>query len=130
MNWVYKHICAPLMLVNNNVYTFLSGILVSCSINLFSSLCVERCGFVARWHLYASSFCLLVAGAVCMCLGVKISAFQKFIYKYQIKEDSEQKAIVCDVTSKKKISWSLAFITLISSSVSSIVFLLMNFIVN
>ena len=33
MNWIYERICIPLMQINNNVYTFLSGILISLSTN-------------------------------------------------------------------------------------------------
>lgn len=71
MNWIYERICIPLMQINNNVYTFLSGILISLSTNIFTTLCFEKFELAKQWHIYLATLLFAASGAICIFLATK-----------------------------------------------------------
>ena len=103
------------MLVDNNVYAFLSGILISLSTNIFTSLCFETFNIKTQWHLYISSLMLLISGAIKMFLAVKITKYQDYFISKQIRDTVEKRKIVIDITKSNYVKWTLAYIVLITS---------------
>lgn len=120
MKEIFKKICIPLMLVDNNVYAFLSGILISLSTNIFTSLCFEDFNIKTQWHLYISSFMLLISGAIKMFLAVKITRYQDYFISKQIRDTAEKRKIVIDITNSNYVKWTLAYIVLIISLILSL----------
>lgn len=115
MKKIFQKICIPLMLVDNNVYAFLSGILISLSTNIFTSLCFENFNIKTQWHLYISSLMLLISGAIKMFLAVKITKYQDYFISKQIRDTVEKRKIVIDITKSNYVKWTLAYIVLITS---------------
>jgi len=115
MKKIFQKICIPLMLVDNNVYAFLSGILISLSTNIFTSLCFENFNIKTQWHLYISSLMLLISGAIKMFLAVKITKYQDYFISKQIRDTVEKRKIVIDITKSSYVKWTLAYIVLITS---------------
>ncbi len=115
MKKIFQKICIPLMLVDNNVYAFLSGILISLSTNIFTSLCFEPFNIKTQWHLYISSLMLLISGAIKMFLTVKITKYQDYFISKQIRDTVEKRKIVIDITKSNYVKWTLAYIVLITS---------------
>lgn len=115
MKKIFQKICIPLMLVDNNVYAFLSGILISLSTNIFTSLCFETFNIKTQWHLYISSLMLLISGAIKMFLAVKITKYQDYFISKQIRDTVEKRKIVIDITKSNYVKWTLAYIVLITS---------------
>ena len=123
----YNSFCVPLMLINSEVYTFISGILISLSTNVFTTLCFEKFVLSTQWHLYLSTIMYAIAGALCIYLAYKMSGFQNYIKGKQILDSDEQKAIVKDVTSTEYKRFSISYISLIISVLSGTVLLIINY---
>ena len=128
MNWIYKKICLPLMLIDNNVYTFLSGILISLSTNIFTTLCFEKLEIVTQWHLYLSVLLYLISGALCIYLATKMTGYQNYIYSKQIISVKEKKSIIKDVTGDDKAMWCISFLICIVTLILGTVFLFINYL--
>lgn len=126
---MFKKICIPLMLINNNVYTFISGIFISLSTNIITTLCFEK--YESRQiFLYVSSILFAVSGAYCIFLATKISGFQNFIMnKPKILSKDEQYQIVFDIEMENSNKWIWRYICLILSTFVGIVLLLINYFV-
>lgn len=118
------------MMINNNVYTFLSGILVSLSINIFTSLCFEKGSFCSNWFLYLASVIFLLTSALCMHLAAKISKFQNYIIEKRIIDYESKQAIVIDATKQAYIKWIVLYACIFLMSFSGIILLAFNFTVN
>ena len=128
MGWIYNRICVPLMLINNNVYTFISGILVALSINIFTSLCTARTDFTKGLYLYLSTVVFLAASAMCMYLAVSISRFQNYIIEKRIVDYDKRKGIVLDATRNELYKWVIMFLITIFAIWIGIGLLGMNFL--
>lgn len=129
MKKIYERCCVPLMLVDNNVYTFLSGILISLATNIFTTLCFEKFDFFGQWHLYVSTVMYAVSGAVCILIATKTTGFQNYIYSKQIINSAEKRQITIDVTSKEAGKWIVRYVLLFMSLVLGTVLLAVNYIV-
>lgn len=129
MNWIYERICVPLMLINNNIYTFLSGILISLSTNIFTTLCFERFDLAKQWHIYLATLLFATSGAICIFLATKMTAYQNYIISKQIVDLSDRKSIIRDVTFQRKGTWVLSFFVLILSSLAGTALLILNYAV-
>ena len=115
------------MLINSEVYTFISGIQISLSTNVFTTLCFEKFVLSTQWHLYLSTIMYAVAGALCIYLAYKMSGFQNYIKGKQILDPNERKAIVKDVTSAEYKRFSISYISLIISVLLGTVLLIINY---
>ena len=118
------------MLINNNVYTFISGILVSLSINVFTSLCFEKSGLCANWFMYLATIVFLLASALCMYLAAKLSRFQNYIIEKHITEYESKKSIVLDATKDKGSEWIIVYICTALMVIVGVSLLVFNFIGN
>lgn len=126
---MYKKICIPLMQINSNIYAFLSGILVSLSTNIFSTLCFAPIDFVHQWHHYLSTLLLVVSGALCMHISVKVSPFQSYISNNQISKQEEIRETIEDITEKRKSVWVTCYSLLIVSTLAGFVFLSLSWLI-
>ena len=127
---MYRRICIPLMLINNNVYTFISGILVSLSINIFTSLCFEKSSLCANWFMYLATIVFLFASALCMYLAAKLSRFQNYIIEKHITEYESKKSIVLDATKDKGTKWITVYICTALMVIDGVSLLVFKFIGN
>ncbi len=117
------------MLINNNVYTFISGILLSLSTGIITTLCLEKCGFVSSWHLYLSSVIYTVAGALFIYVASQITAYQNYIASKQIVERTARHAIINDFEAHRYIFWVIMFLALLLSLVFGTVLLFANYVI-
>lgn len=106
---MYRKICVPLMMINNNVYSFISGIFVSLAINIFTSLCIERCGLNDRWFMYLAVLVFLLTSILCMYLAAKLSRFQSYIIDKHIVNYEEKIGIILEATQVNKSKWILIY---------------------
>ncbi len=127
MKKVFKKFCVPLMLINNNVYTFLSGVIISLAINIFSTLCIEKVGIDTGWHLYGSFVLYLVSGALFIYIATKIASYQNYIISKQIIDPDEKKGIIMDFEVKNATKWFVTFISLIVTTLGGCTLLLVNY---
>lgn len=130
MRILYEKICVPLMLVNNNVYTFISGILVALSVNIFTNLCFEKADVYNYWHLYLSTLIFLFTSALCMYFAAKLSRFQHYIFGKRIIDYSKKREIVLEATQKAYVKWIIIYIVQIIAFISGIILLILNFIID
>ena len=129
MKWLYDHICMPLMQINNNVYTFFSGILISLSTNIFTTLCFEKFDFIKQWHVYCATVLFAISGAMSIYIATKMTGFQNYIISKQIIDPVEKKEIIKDVTMKQRGIWLAAFLILLSTTIVAVALLIINYIV-
>lgn len=125
---MYRRICIPLMLINNNVYTFISGIFVSLSINIFTSLCFEKSGLCASWFMYLASIVFLFVSASCMYLAAKLSRFQNYIIEKHITVYESKQSIVLDATKDNGTKWMIVYFFTALMVIAGVSLLVFNFI--
>lgn len=127
MNWLYERICIPLMQINNNVYTFLSGILISLSTNIFTTLCFEKFEWDKQWHIYLATILFATSGAICIFLATKMTPYQNYIISKQIIDLSERRNVIQDATSERKCTWVFSYFVLIITSLAGTALLIVNY---
>ena len=127
MKWIYERICIPLMHVNNNVYTFLSGILVSLSTNIFTTLCFQKIDLAKQWHIYLATLMFAISGALCIFLATKMTPFQNYIISKQIIDLSERRDVIRDATSGRKWTWVVSYCVLIVALLAGAALLVVNY---
>jgi hypothetical protein len=128
MEVLFKKVSVPLMMIHNNVYVFLSGIFVSLSINIFTSLCFERASLSKHWHLYLATLFFLLASALFMYIAAKISKFQNYIIEKRVIEHSKKHDIIIDATKNNRVKWVIIFALIVFIIIVGAVLLVMNFI--
>jgi hypothetical protein len=111
------------MQINSNIYAFLSGILVSLSTNIFTTLCFESISLRSQWYNCLSTLLLMISGALCMYISVKVSSFQNFISSKQIKNHKDIREIIEDVTISRKQVWVICYAILVLITIAGFVFL-------
>ena len=129
MKKLFKYICVPLILINNNVYTFISGILLSLSTGMITTLCYEKTDYFDSWHLYCSSFNYIIAGALFIYVASQITSYQNYISSKQIVEKTAQQSIINDFEAHRSSFWVIIFCCLFFTLVSGTVFLFLNYII-
>ena len=127
MNWIYERICIPFMQINNNVYTFLSGILISLSTNIFTTLCFEKFELTKQWHIYLATLLFAASGAICIFLATKMTPYQNYIVSKQIIDLSERRNVIRDATSERKWIWVLSYFVLIVTTLAGTALLVVNY---
>jgi len=105
---IYIKACIPLLQINSNFYAFISGILVSLSTNIFTSL---------------STILFIIAGALCMVISSKVVNFQSYIFSRQITDIKEKIEIISDATKSQKMMWITFFSLLLLSIIAGFVML-------
>ena len=127
---MYRKICIPLMQVNSNIYAFLSGILVSLSTNIFTTLCFQPINMFYQWHRYLSTLMLVAAGALCMYISVKVVDFQNYITSKRITDPNEKREIIEDATEMRKKMWVVCYFLFIFLITTGIVMLSLGWVIN
>lgn len=127
MKRIFRMICVPLIQVNNTIYTFVGGILVSLATNIFSTLCFQDFDWTNQWYQYLAAIMFAVASAVCLYLSTKMSGVQDYINSKK-RHPSERRNIVIDVTESEYRKWLRAFSLLFVCIVIGIILLSFNFI--
>lgn len=117
------------MLINNNVYTFMSGIVLSLSTGIITTLCLEKEPFATSWHLYSSSILFLIAGALFIYVASQISSYQVYISSKQIIVSEEKKSIVNDFEAHRYTFWLIIFFCLAATLLLGTVLLFVNYII-
>lgn len=124
MKKFFSVICSPLLRVNNNAYTFLGGIVISLSTNIFTSICIDEMSFFEQWNLYLSSFLFAMVSALLLFMAAKMSGFQEFANNPG--NSDWKKSIVDDATSGDYIKWVFRYLFLFVLIVAGITFLAIN----
>ena len=127
MKKIFEKLCVPLMLINDNVYTFISGILLSLSTGIITTLCMEKTPFNESWHLYASSVIYTIVGAMLIYIISQVSSYQNYITSNKIINKTEKKGIIKDHELHRCIFWVIYFLTLCLLLISGTVLLFLNY---
>ena len=130
MEKIYHNVCIPLMQISSNVYAFISGILVSLSTNIFTTLCFERFNLLTQWHQYISALFFVCSGAICMLISTKVVNFQTYISSRQIVDLEIKREVICDATEAQKTNWIFYFFSLVVSLIAGFVMLCLSLILN
>lgn len=129
MKKVFNYVCVFLMLINNNVYTFISGILLSLSTGMVTTLCFEKTPFLESWHLYASSIIYTISGALFIYVATRITAYQNYIASKQIVDRTAQYEIILDFEAHRYRFWVYIFLGLFLTLIVGTVLLFLNYII-
>lgn len=115
------------MKINNNVYTFLSGIFISVATDLFTSLCFEQFAPQTQWPIYISIVAFAITSAMLIYFATKLSRVQNYISEHQNIKDKNQ--ILIESTKDKSTIWFLTYILCIIAFLASIIFMIIYFII-
>lgn len=129
MKKIFDCICIPLMLINNNVYTFVSGIVLSLSTGIITTLCLEEESFASSWHLYSSAILFMAAGALFIYVASQITSYQVYISSKQIVISEEKKSIVNDFEAHRYKFWLVIFLCLSTTLLLGTALLFLNYII-
>lgn len=114
MKFIYNKICLYLLHINNNVYTFLSGIAISLATNIFTTISIDEYEFIVQWNLYLSTICFALISALLLYLATEISGFQNFAFNSADNFSKEQqRAIIREATENSYRKWTSLFILLL-----------------
>ena len=128
MKIIYKFICLPLLHINNNVYTFFSGIAVSVATNIFTTICIDDFPFSSQWNLYVASFSFTILSGLLLFIATKINGFQEFANNPGNEFNNQMKDIIIhEATEENYKSWVKRFFLVVVSLVVGIVFLATDF---
>lgn len=129
MKILYAKVCVPLMLISNNVYTFISGIFVALSINIFTSLCLEEYSICSSWHLYLSTLIFLFVSALCIYLATRLNGFQNYIIQKCIIDYTKKQKIAVEATQREYVKFTLIYILLLIMFIFGVALLILNFVI-
>ena len=127
MKKIFDSICVKLMLINNNVYTFISGILLSLATGMITTLCFEKAEFLSSWHLYLSSIIYTIVGGIFIYVESQITTYQNYIKTKQIIDKTKQHSIIRDFESHRYVFWVLLYLILVIALISGTVLLFLNY---
>lgn len=119
----------PWLQIDNNVYSFMSGIFVSLATNIFTTLCFEEYIWSEQWHYYMSTIMFLIASAICLFIATKLNGIQGFINNLQTKPE-DRKELLIEAVNSKHIQWFFAYFLLVISVVLGTIFLGYSFLSN
>lgn len=122
-DFIHKQICIRLLLVDNNIYSFFGGILISLATNILTTVCFLEFSFVNQWPSYLATILFAIASAICVFIATRITDFQKYMKDKKIKELNERRSIIEDITSRHHKMWIATFAFLFITFVAGIVFL-------
>ncbi len=127
MKKIFDKLCIPLMLINDNVYTFISGILLSLSTGIITTFCLEKTPFAESWHLYASSVIYTIVGAMLIYITSQVSSYQNYISSKKIINPTDKKSIIKDHELHRCNFWVIFFFTLCLLLILGMVLLFLNY---
>lgn len=128
MKWLFEKICFPLLHINNNVYTFLSGIAISLATNIFTTICIDDYSFTTQWNLYVSTITFAMVSALLLYMAAKMSGFQGFAYSSIENYDREWRdTILKEATEEDYKKWLFRYFILLVLLIIGIAFLATNF---
>ena len=128
------------MLIHNSVYVFLSGIFISLSTNLLTSLCFEPNNGIGYWCVFATIASSGVSGAMFIVVATELTPVQERIKEIleifrndDIKngdplQKKRKKVLIIELTENRVKKWVLLFLVLLLSTMSSIVFTILQFV--
>lgn len=129
MKKIFKKLCVPLMLVNNNVYTFISGILLSLATGVVTELCLEKTPFLESWHLYTASIVYVISGALFIYVATHITTYQNYIASNKIVDRKAQYGIIEDFEAHRYCLWVCIFLGVIFSLIAGTILLFLNYVI-
>lgn len=116
------------MQINNNVYSFFGGILISLSTNIFTTVCFMKFNLLDQWQIYLAILFLTIASGASVYLATKMSSFQNYIYEKHKTQSTERKKIIEDLTNNKYKTWFWAYVLFIFSTLGGFVLLFFNYL--
>lgn len=119
----------PWLQIDNNVYSFMSGIFVSLATNIFTTLCFEKYDWIEQWHYYLSTIMFLIASALCLYLATKLNSVQSYINNRRIQAEDKKKCLL-DVANENQVHWFMAFSGLFASVILGVLFLAYSYLSN
>ena len=125
---LFNKFCLALMLINDNVYTFISGILLSVSTGVVTTLCMEKTPFSQSWHLYVSSILYTVVGAMLIYVTSQVSSYQNYIAAKKIVSQAEKKSIINDFEKYRYRFWVVFYLSLFALTIFGTVLLFLNYV--
>lgn len=128
IKYLFKNICIRLMQINNNVYSFFGGILISLSTNIFTTVCFMKFNLLDQWQIYLAILFLTIASGASVYLATKMSSFQNYIYEKHITQSAERKKIIEDLTNNTYKTWFWAYVLFIFSTLGGFVLLFFNYL--
>lgn len=128
------------MSIHNNVYVFLSGIFISLSTNLLTSLCFEPKDETGYWCIYLTIVFSAISGAVFIIVATELTPLQERIKEtlavfknddiktgdpMQIKR---KKVLLIELTENRVKYWTVIYTILFLSTLFSIAFTILKFV--
>lgn len=128
MKYLFKKICLPLLHINNNVYTFFSGITVSLATNIFTTICIDDYAFSTQWNLYISIVSFALLSGMLLYVASKMSGFQEFANSPNDEFDDQTKeTIIYEATEENYKQWLKRYFFVAVFLAIGIVFLAVDF---
>ena len=118
-----SRIYLPWLQVDNNIYSFMSGIFVSLATNVFTTLCFEKYNWAEQWHYYLATLMFVIASALCLYLATKLNGVQTYINNNPRIQAKDKKQYLLDVANANQVRWFMAFSTLLASVILGVLFL-------
>lgn len=125
---IIKKVLCQLLLIHNNIYTFISGIMISLSVNILTSLCFEEGGVASCLQLFISAILLFISSALFMLIASRISKFQNYILIKNVKNPENREGIVQDAIKGKARGWCIIFFITALTTILGIIFLALSLI--
>ena len=128
------------MRIHNSVYVFVSGIFISLSTNLLTSLCFEPFNGDGYWCIYITIISSAVSSAMFIVVATKLTAIQDgikdilSIFKSDDMKNGDplqivrKKSLLVELTESQAGKWIVMFLILSVSTIASIVFTILKFI--
>lgn len=130
MKKLFEKFCIPLMLINNNVYTFISGILLSLSTGIITTFCLEKTPFSESWHMYASSVIYTALSAMLIYIASQVTSYQNYFLanRTTILESCDKKEVIKDHESHRSTFWVVFFLISHILLIAGTVLLFLNYV--
>lgn len=125
---LFDYMCLPLLNIHNTVYTFLSGIFISLSTNIFTTICIDDIEFINQWNLYISSLFFAILSGLLLYMATKMTGFQTYVIQHVDSISSKSKKnILIDATYNDYNKWLIRYCLLFSLLILGTIFLATNF---
>lgn len=106
----------------------MSGIAISLSTNIFTTICIDDISNYSQWNLFVSTIAFAIASATLLYMVAKMSGFQGFLDNTTENFDTNWKdTIILDATKEDDRKWVIRFFALFIFLIIGIVFLATDF---
>lgn len=130
MKKLLSRLYLPWLQIDNNIYSFMSGIFVSLATNVFTTLCFEKYDWAEQWHYYLATIMFLIASALCLYLATKLNGVQNYINNNPRIQHKDRKQCLLDVANENQLRWFVAFSGLLASVILGVLFLSYSYLSN